>query len=69
MIYHSHCDVGAYFSDEDKRAATPFGEPLYPVDYLVIDCARAGVRGARLFRFQAGDFAEIARYPAEEELR
>ena len=31
--------------------------------------ARAGVRGARLFRFQAGDFAEIARYPTEEELR
>lgn len=69
ILYHSHVEVGAYFSPEDRRAALLEGEPVYPVDYLVIDCARAGVRGARLFRFQAGDFAEIARYPAEEELR
>ncbi len=64
IIYHSHCDVGAYFSEEDRRAATFEDELLYPVDYLVIDCAAAGVRGALLFRFQDGQFVEIASYPA-----
>ena len=62
MIYHSHCNVGAYFSEEDKRAATPFGEPLYPVDYLVIDAQADGVRGAKVFRWQDGDFVEVASF-------
>ncbi len=28
-VYHSHPDHGAYFSDTDQAAATPFGEPTY----------------------------------------
>jgi adenylyltransferase/sulfurtransferase len=66
-IYHSHCDVGAYFSEEDKRAATWDGEPLYAVDYLVVDVQNDGVREAKLFRFDraARDFVEIARFDAE----
>ncbi len=36
-IYHSHIDVGAYFSDTDKGQAAPQGEPLYPdATYLVV---------------------------------
>jgi adenylyltransferase/sulfurtransferase len=62
IIYHSHVDVGAYFSAEDRAAALYEGELIYPVDYLVIDAGPTGVRGARLFRFQGGDFIEIARY-------
>jgi adenylyltransferase/sulfurtransferase len=67
VIYHSHCDVRAYFSDEDKRAATWDGEPLYPVDYLVIDAKRDRVDGAKLFRFDQAqrDFCEIASFPGE----
>jgi adenylyltransferase/sulfurtransferase len=61
-IYHSHVDVGAYFSDEDARAAAPDGELLYPVDYLVIDVQKDGVRGARLFRFCSGTFVEVGAY-------
>jgi [CysO sulfur-carrier protein]-S-L-cysteine hydrolase len=65
MIYHSHCGVGAYFSAEDKRAATWDGEPLYPgVDYLVVDVQQDGVRGAKLFRFQDGDFVQVEEFPA-----
>ena len=65
MIYHSHCNVGAYFSAEDKRAATWDGEPLYPgVDYLVVDVQQDGVRGAKLFRFQDGDFVQVEELPA-----
>ncbi len=62
VIYHSHIDVGAYFSKEDAAAATDGGELLYPVDYLVVDARRDGARGARLFRFAGGDFLEIASY-------
>jgi adenylyltransferase/sulfurtransferase len=63
VIYHSHVEVGAYFSDEDRRAATFADELIYPVDYLVIDCAQQGVRGAKLFRFRAGQFVAVREYP------
>ena len=29
-FYHSHPDHEAYFSQEDRAFATPFGEPTYP---------------------------------------
>jgi [CysO sulfur-carrier protein]-S-L-cysteine hydrolase len=62
VIYHSHVDVGAYFSAEDVRAAAPDGELLYPVDWLVVDVGAEGVRGCKLFRFQGGAFVEIASF-------
>ena len=62
VIYHSHVDVGAYFSAEDERAAVSEGELLYPVDYLVVDVQKEGVRGAKLFRFEGGRFVEVASY-------
>lgn len=68
IIYHSHVDVGAYFSAEDRAAALVNGEPLYPVLYLVMDCGPGGVRGARLFRFTDGDFVEVQRFPGLPEL-
>ncbi len=64
ILYHSHVDVGAYFSDEDARAAAPDGELLYPVDYLVVDARKDGVYGAKLFRFEGGRFVEVASYGA-----
>lgn len=62
IIYHSHVDVGAYFSDEDATAATVDGELVYPVDYLVVDAWQKSARGAKLFRFQGGKFVAIACY-------
>jgi adenylyltransferase/sulfurtransferase len=64
VIYHSHVEVGAYFSDEDVRAAAPDGELLYPVDYIVVDVRKDGVHGARRFRFEDGKFVEVASYAA-----
>ena len=29
-FYHSHPNHDAYFSDEDKAFASPFGEPTFP---------------------------------------
>jgi [CysO sulfur-carrier protein]-S-L-cysteine hydrolase len=63
IIYHSHVDVGAYFSDEDKRAALAGGdEPAYPVQFLVVDVRSDGVRGAKQFAWRAGQFVEVAEY-------
>lgn len=64
IIYHSHVEVGAYFSEEDRRAATWGDELIYPVDYLVIDCKKDGVRGAKLFRFRDGDFVAVREFSA-----
>jgi proteasome lid subunit RPN8/RPN11 len=36
-IYHSHTDHDAYFSQEDRLVATPWGEPMFPgVSYIVV---------------------------------
>jgi len=36
-IYHSHIDHDAYFSEEDRLVAAPWGEPNYPeVSYIVV---------------------------------
>jgi adenylyltransferase/sulfurtransferase len=59
IIYHSHVEVGAYFSDEDVHAAAPAGALLYPCDHLVVDVKHAGAQGCRLFRFERDRFVEI----------
>jgi proteasome lid subunit RPN8/RPN11 len=61
IIYHSHPDVGAYFSEEDARNAVVDGQAVYPVDHLVVDVTADGVRGSRLFRFsaRAGAYVEV----------
>ena len=43
VLYHSHLDVGAYFSETDAEAATMGGDaPTYDLAYLVTS-VRAGV--------------------------
>jgi proteasome lid subunit RPN8/RPN11 len=50
-IWHSHCEVGAYFSEEDVRVALGGGdEPLWPgTSYLVLSCRNRHVDGAKWF--------------------
>ncbi len=36
-IVHSHTDHDAYFSEEDRLVAAPWGEPMYPgLSYIVV---------------------------------
>jgi proteasome lid subunit RPN8/RPN11 len=35
-FYHSHPDHDAYFSDEDKAFASPFGEPTFPAAAQIV---------------------------------
>jgi proteasome lid subunit RPN8/RPN11 len=64
IVYHSHVDVGAYFSPTDQAAAQFDGEPTYPVEYVVIDAAKGGARGAVQFAWddERREYVEVARY-------
>ncbi len=69
IIYHSHPDVGAYFSEEDTRAALgrepdETATPQYPVDHIVIDAQSDHVAGAKLFRWSPNQrtFLQVAEY-------
>lgn len=60
VIFHSHVDVGAYFSQEDKTRALWAGEPLLPgMVYLVCGVKARQPDGAILAWFDeaARDFA------------
>lgn len=59
IVYHSHPRVGAYFSEEDTRAAIAAD---WPVDYLVIDVQEHAVVEAVLFRRQGERYEPIARF-------
>ena len=50
VIYHSHVDAGAYFSEEDQRIALSDGEPAYPgVSYVVVSVQKGKAVDAALF--------------------
>ena len=64
IVYHSHCEVGAYFSASDQAAAQLGGEPIYPVEHVVIDVGAGGARGAVQLGWDAGAraYVEVRRY-------
>ena len=50
VIYHSHVDTGAYFSEEDQRIALVEGKPAYPdVSYLVVSVKEKKAEEVSLF--------------------
>ena len=54
LIFHSHPDVGAYFSEKDKSDALWNGEARYPdVDYLVCGITKGKPDGAIIARYNA----------------
>ncbi len=70
IIYHSHPNGRAYFSDTDRAvAASPWGDgPAYPVQQLVVGLDDQRVVEAALFAWSDADegFVEIARYPGAD---
>jgi proteasome lid subunit RPN8/RPN11 len=66
IIYHSHVEVGAYFSPTDQAAAQFEGEPAYPVEYVVIDVKADGTHGAVQFAWDElqKSYVEVDRYDA-----
>jgi proteasome lid subunit RPN8/RPN11 len=52
VIYHSHIDAGAYFSETDRRQAVVGGEPAYPgAVYVVTSVVRGVVDAVAAFRW------------------
>ncbi len=66
VIYHSHPNGRAYFSDTDRAVATsPWGDgPSYPVTQLVVGLDQDRVVEAALFGWSddVGGFVELARF-------
>jgi proteasome lid subunit RPN8/RPN11 len=46
VIYHSHIDAGAYFSETDRRQALFGEEPMYPGTTYVVTSVRGAPSGA-----------------------
>ena len=54
VIYHSHIDAGAYFSETDRRQALVGGEPAYPgAVYVVTSVVEGAVDAVAAFRWDA----------------
>lgn len=64
-IWHSHADVGAYFSAEDVRVALGGGDaPLWPgTAYLVVSCRQGRVDALKRF-----DWDPVAHVFAETQV-
>lgn len=57
VIWHSHCDAGAYFSAEDKAMAVIEGEPVMPgVEYLVVSIRGRKLDAAAAFHWDGKEF-------------
>jgi proteasome lid subunit RPN8/RPN11 len=55
VLYHSHVDAGAYFSETDAAAAKMGGdEPSYDLAYLVVSVRGGLVDDSKLFIWDAG---------------
>ncbi len=70
IIYHSHPNGMAYFSETDRSvAASPWGDgPAYPVQQLVVGIDGQRVVEAALFDWSEDEngFVEIARFAGAE---
>lgn len=67
VIYHSHVDAAAYFSETDRRQALVGEEPAYPdAVYVVTSVVGGVVAAAAAFRWSAAarDFAAVDLDPA-----
>jgi proteasome lid subunit RPN8/RPN11 len=49
VVYHSHTNGRAYFSNVDREVATAHGEPAYPVQHVVVGLTVEGVVEAAQF--------------------
>jgi len=68
VIYHSHVDAGAYFSETDRRQALIGDEPAYPdATYLVTAVIMGRVEATTAFRWDPTrrDFPSVGSWGTE----
>jgi proteasome lid subunit RPN8/RPN11 len=54
VVYHSHCDHDAYFSDTDAETFAPWGELMVPCAFLVVSVRGGAVRDRKLWIHEDG---------------
>jgi len=54
VIYHSHCDAGAYFSAEDAATFASGGQLMWPCAFLVVSVRDGEVKEHRLWVHRPG---------------
>jgi proteasome lid subunit RPN8/RPN11 len=54
VIYHSHCDAGAYFSAEDSATFSSEGQLMWPCAFLVVSVVGGEVRDRKLWIHESG---------------
>lgn len=54
VIYHSHCDAGAYFSDEDAATFSSRGQLMWPCAFLVVSVMHGEIRDRKLWVHRPG---------------
>jgi proteasome lid subunit RPN8/RPN11 len=58
-VYHSHVEVGAYFSEKDRADAAVDGAQVIPgAEYLVLGVHGGRVTEVKRFSFEGGEFVE-----------
>lgn len=63
-VWHSHVEVGAYFSEKDRADAVIDGVQQVPgAEYLVFGVRRGRVTEAKRFRLRGADFVETPLRP------
>jgi len=62
VVYHSHCDAGAYFSDEDTATFSQAGTLMWPCAFLVVSVRDGEVKERKLWVHVPGEdrFEEAA---------
>ena len=60
VIYHSHCDAGAYFSAEDAATFATDGTLMWPCAFIVVSVQAGKIAETRLWVHKPGtnDFCE-----------
>jgi proteasome lid subunit RPN8/RPN11 len=54
VIYHSHCDAGAYFSAEDAATFASGNQLMWPCAFLVVSVVEGVVRDRKLWVHRPG---------------
>ncbi|MDH5674971.1 MAG: Mov34/MPN/PAD-1 family protein [Myxococcales bacterium] len=60
VIYHSHCDAGAYFSEEDAATFAADGQLMWPCAFIVVSVMEGRLAETKLWVHVPGsnDFRE-----------
>lgn len=49
VIFHSHCDAGAYFSEEDAYTFASEGQLTWPCAFIVVSVMKGEIAGEKLW--------------------